>query len=106
MDVQDYYQRTALICAVRHGHKAIVELLLSKGADLKRGEEPMVELLLNKSADLETEDGFDRTALSMVPASRGKMIMEPEQPRNKGSGIYHVSPDAADVGGRGGAERS
>ncbi|RDW57753.1 hypothetical protein BP5796_12554 [Coleophoma crateriformis] len=80
-DLADNRGWTALFWAVEKGHKAVVKLLLEKGADLEtkdqygrtplswaaaNGYEAIVQLLLEKGADLDTKDHDGRTPLSLA----------------------------------------
>ena len=69
---------TLLHCAVRNGHKEMVEMLLAKGSDLRvadtsgntplhiaaeRGHKEVVEVLLNNGADAFIKNKWWRTAV-------------------------------------------
>ncbi|KAK6356022.1 hypothetical protein TWF718_000395 [Orbilia javanica] len=84
---RDTYGKTPLSYAAQWGHAAVVELLLSKGADWEvknsyygqtplvqaaaRGHAAVVELLLNKGAGLETQFTADGQTLLLIAAENG-----------------------------------
>lgn len=73
---------TSLICAASNGHKALVELLLAKGADVeakdrrhgdtalmgaaRNGHKEIVASLLGRGADVNVKDNRGRTALTLA----------------------------------------
>lgn len=89
-EAKDSWGQTPLTFAAENGHKAITQLLLSKGADIEvkckngrtplshaaeGGHEAVVQLLLNEGADIETKDGENRRPLSYaVESDRNAVI--------------------------------
>ncbi|KAH8763942.1 hypothetical protein F5882DRAFT_453250, partial [Hyaloscypha sp. PMI_1271] len=86
-----HYRQTALSWAAENGHKAVVELLLEKGAKIKAkdkhsqtallrategGHEAVVELLLEKGAEIEAADKYGQTALLQAARNGHEAIVE------------------------------
>jgi ankyrin repeat protein len=87
-----YYSRTALSWAAENGHKAVVELLLEKGAEIeakdsyhsqtallwaaRNGYEAVVELLLKKGAEIEVKDHIGQTALLLAARNGYEAVVE------------------------------
>jgi len=100
--------RTPLECAIRNGHKAIVEMLLEKGASIDmqdssgktllsvavgfRGHKDIVKLLLDRNAKVNEEDGKGYTPLLSACENGDVAIVsllldrnaEPNQKNSKG----------------------
>ena len=84
-------QSATLLWAARKGHKAVVELLLDKGADTESrdnyshtplswaaqaGHEAVVELLLDKGAHIESRGSDGETPLSRAAKLGHKAVLE------------------------------
>ncbi|KKO96409.1 ankyrin repeat domain-containing protein, partial [Trichoderma harzianum] len=82
---------TDLIIASHYGHRAVVKLLVEKGADIDakdgggrtpllwatyNGHKAIVELLVEKGADIEAKDNYGRTPLSWAAYNGHKAIVE------------------------------
>ena len=110
VDLKDSYRRTPLSYAAENGHKAVVQLLLDKGADLEANEdgqtpllwaveeglEAVVRLLLDKGANLEAKDEDGQTPISSA-AKQGhetvvRLLLDKGAGLETKDGIFNQTP--------------